>query len=390
MLFSRLAQTNFRSTLWYYVFFLLVILTTLGLTVYSGVTILRYPDDGLIWTLPSGHIDAVEQGGPAALAGFRESDRVLSVDGVPVEKIRILYHHKKPGDTVYFTLLRQGDQVSLPVRLVAPSLYERVRLAETLLIALAFWLTSGILWILQPFHSVTRLFFAVGQATTALLAVGDLSGVNKLWASPAFCVLLILIAPLTLHFYARFPDTLPDPPRRLLLRTAYGTAFVLVALDLAISLLTPHPMPRTFALLRGIYVSVALSVALALAFRSRRSASLGMQQRRRLLIAGMVGSLLPMIALSLVPQTIWGAPWVDYVWTFPFLVFLPISFAYAIRAGDLGRVDWVLNRTLVHLLLTGILMGLYVGLFLFLNQMDGQLRSSLSQMFLAIIYFLIF
>jgi signal transduction histidine kinase len=67
-----------------------------------------------------------------------------------------------------------------------------------------------------------------------------------------------------------------------------------------------------------------------------------------------------MLALSFVPELVSGVPLLDYVWTFPALVLTPLSVGLAVKSGAMGKIDRLLNRSLVYALLVTLLLGLYV------------------------------
>lgn len=357
-----------RPGIWPYFPFLVISLATLALTIWAALVLWSFPYDGMQWSVQTGHIEAVDVDGPAARAGIQAGDRILALDGIPLASVYPLYRGKRAGDQVLLTLQRAERQLTIPITLVVPPPRARAMRLEPLLVGLSFWLVGLVVWALRPFHSITRLFFLLSQAAAGMLAAGDLSTVRLEWAIWFFSLLLLLLAPLTLHFCACFPDPLAPRYRRPLLRLAYGVAGFLALAYLLLTLLPADPLwPMSLWVARRLFVALTLLVALPLLFRARRTATLQAQRRRRLLIAGMLFSLLPLLSLSFLPELLRGFPLVDYVWTFPFLILLPISYAYAVHQGELGHIDLLLNRSLVYFLLTALLLGLYGLLFLGLD-----------------------
>ena len=77
-------------------------------------------DFNYIGVLHSEHVRSVEKGGPAAKAGLKPGDRILAINGHPLEDrhtIFDLWSRQKPGNTVALSVVQPGD--SYPVVLTA-------------------------------------------------------------------------------------------------------------------------------------------------------------------------------------------------------------------------------------------------------------------------------
>jgi putative serine protease PepD len=67
-------------------------------------------------------ISSVQPNSPASLAGIRENDIVLSVDGEPIDGqagLVAAIRDASPGQTVEIELLRDGNRLSVKAKLVA-------------------------------------------------------------------------------------------------------------------------------------------------------------------------------------------------------------------------------------------------------------------------------
>jgi signal transduction histidine kinase len=127
---------------------------------------------------------------------------------------------------------------------------------------------------------------------------------------------------------------------------------------------------------RRSFVALVLLVVLVLLVHQSRACALPVRRRRRLLITGTAASLLPLLMLSFVPELLWGTPLIDYSWTFPFLILMPFAYGYVIGQGELGQIDLLLNRSLVYVFLTALLLGLYMLFFYALNKVMPLLHWS--------------
>ena len=78
-------------------------------------------DDGVFWKeAPPGVMAArLAPGGPAALAGVKEGDVLLSLDGEDVldaKQVEERLAHRRPGERVLYQLMREGERTALDIR----------------------------------------------------------------------------------------------------------------------------------------------------------------------------------------------------------------------------------------------------------------------------------
>ena len=324
---------------------------------WAGLATWGKPDEGGFATTAGGRIREVVQGGEAWDAGIRVGDRLVAVDGVPLTKLDGLYRDKGPGDTVVYTLDRKGQRVQAPLVLGHLPLRQRLLSLEQLGVAFVFWLVSLVAWYIRPFDDITRRFYWGSQVAAIELALDLVARMRWIWPLFITDLLILLLAPLTVWFYSTFPQ-LPSPRSRHWLNwSVVGGACALACWTL-IDAYTDGVvvMNPVLASARQAYVTLALLIAMGLLMRPARVSEHG-RRRRRLLVVGMAMSLLPFVCLSFVPDVVMGSFLLDYRWTVPAFVGLPISFAYALVKGDLGPVDRLLNRSLVHLSTAALLLG---------------------------------
>jgi signal transduction histidine kinase len=333
-----------------------------------------FPYSGLEGLTRQGQVAFLNSASPAAIAGVQLGDRLLTINDVPLASTDPLYLQAKIGLPVTLQLERATRTLTLDVVLAPPPLDIRFARLAPLLIGIVFWSVGLAAWALRPLHHATHLFFLMSHATVGVLCFGALSVIRWPWSSLVFTIFLLLLAPLMLHFYAYFPTPLPTRIRRAILLLAYALAGLLILLSIEPLLVEREPLNITkLWLVRRSFVAVTLLAALVMLFHKRQASPQPIMRRRRLLIAGTIGSLLPMLMLSFVPELLWDAPLIDYTWTMPFFILMPFAYGFVLDQGELGRIDRLINRSLVYVLLTGVVLGLYLLLFYLLDTIGSRL-----------------
>lgn len=342
--------------------FLVIALCTIGLGIRAAVLIFEeVPFYGLEVAGLEGTVFAYEVGGPADRAGIRKGDLLKTLDGVPLYSQFSAVAGRRIGDRVELGVLRSGTPREIVIELSELSRRERIFNLERLLIGLVFWVVATLFWLFRPGHAVTASFFAAGQTVGALL-FSDVLDPTLLWAVPLSDFAMMLLGPVTFGFFAIFPEPLARPARTALLGASYAGLGIVVVLSLAVPALPDGIGVPLLAPLRSAFVLIMLGASIALLLR--RPATYSGTRRRALLVAGMLLGVLPVLLLTMTPYLLTGGAILEYDWTLPFLTLVPIVYAYAIQTGEVGTVDFIVNRGLVYSLLTMVLLTVYALLFL--------------------------
>lgn len=329
------------------------------------------PDDGLIFLPRTDGQLLVRPGSPAAQVGIQEHDRLLAVDGEPPITAGQRYGAKSPGDRVVLDLARGDQRFRVELTLGRVPAWILLQRSEPLAVALVYWIVAIVSWLLRPEHRVTRIFFVLGNLVAAVLVSGAISvdGYPPAWLVPAFNLSLLAVGPVWLHLYSVFPQPVVSRRRIAIIRAAYAIALVLGLITVAEALIPGLALYSAVLWpVRRLFVAITLLAGIIILLIAGRDAPHTIRQRRRLLLAGMALSLLPLL-ISIVPEAIQGRAIVSYYIAFPFLALLPLSFGYALRQGELGRIDLILNRSLVYLIVGGVLLGGYALLGVLARQM---------------------
>ncbi|MDP9378682.1 MAG: PDZ domain-containing protein [Chloroflexota bacterium] len=310
----------------------------------------------------------VVPGEAADAADIQVGDRLLAVDGVPLDRLEGLYRGKVPGDVVTYVLERGGDRVDASVVLAEQPLSMLLHQAIQLSVGLAFCLIGIVAWRLRRSDRVVRLAFLFSQFGAISLSTQFLSSLRWPGLLLAAEGSLALVVPLAVHLYSIFPEEIRGRGARILIGSAYAAGGLLLAWTV-VEHTTKGSLHISGLLVasRRAYGGIALVGALGLLIypptasyvRSRLFRKVRADQgsgwsrpmrSRRILIAGMVGSLLPMLVLSYLPAWLFGAPLLNFTLATLFFLLWPLSFGYALYTGYLGRVDPWVSRSLVLIL----------------------------------------
>jgi len=244
------------------------------------------------------------------------------------------------------------------------------------LLSLAFWIIGFVL-VLRFFHRYeARLLFLLSQSLGLALFIPMAYVDPRAAPFSALTVSalgLIFSAPLMFHFYITFPVSMGNTIRR---RYVLSALYSIAGLASVAWLTQSAPFWQAGILFTVGVNLVAVSV-LVFAYRRRATAD----GRRRLRVI-LFGTLLPTVFIMLfdVLPTLADIPFRFPTWFLAsLLIFNPISYAYAITRQDLFGVDRFLNRTLVYIILSLGIFGLYLGpLLLLYRSLPGNILLQMA------------
>jgi signal transduction histidine kinase len=369
-------------------------LLVLGIVLTTTWTSLGQPFSGLTWIEGTGVVAAVSPGSPADAAGLREGDVILQIGGWPTTSVRrsSAAWAARIGETVPVVFHRGGELRSSAIRMAAASLVERLDRLEAPFIALCFALLGFGVWAHKPYDRTVLVFLLFTYSIALLLAVGWLSRLGLPFVFLGYIALLGLTSAVVVHFHLLFPRPRAFP-RRL-----PGALYVLAVVPPLLYLpgLRQETDVGWYTLASDAAAAYLLAGVLAgaglLADAYRTAASEEERRRVRLVVVGTVLGAAPGVALSLLPETVGAARrfFVSWELTIPFLLLLPIAYVLAIQRHDLLRVERLANRGVVHLVVFGIVVGLYVALALGLPLLapwaDGPVLRALIVLLVALLF----
>jgi two-component system, NtrC family, sensor kinase len=325
------------------------------------------PYDGVWWVESSGHLRAqrVDVDGPGQKAGIKKGDQLTAVNGSSVSNVggleRHLYHVGVWSKATY-SLIRQGVPVEAPV-ILAPadrSLYSGLRL-----IALVY-LCIGIYVLLRrwtaPKSTHFYVFCLVSFIFYAFHYTGKFNDFDWIiyWAN---AVAWLLQPALFLHFALTFPER-----KGLVIRKPWLVPFVYLpgAILLAVHvgviyLVQPSELLRwNLDRVEWVYLAayfIAATYTLWHSYRHAESAIL--RQQMKWVTRGTILSVAPFTCFYIIPYLFGAVPGVGMKISVLSLVFLPLTFGYAIFRYRLMDVDLIFKRGMAYTIAAGAITAAY-------------------------------
>jgi len=355
----------------------LLALATVALLVLAVLNLLAEqhydrPDDGVWWREGKGGLvaDRVLPNMPGERAGIQNHDLLTAVNGSAVTRIadleRALYHTGSYG-LVNYSITRDGIPLDTPVKVIP------VPLDRSLLLGLRL---IGLIYLIIGFYVLFRrwgaprathfyLFCLVSFALYALNYTGQFDFLDRtvFWVNT---VAASLQPALFLHFALSFPEErFKSVRRRLLLPLVYAPGMLLLGFWIwAISFwqateLLKHSLDQ----LGTAYIAVFYILAALLFLRSYAKAdSPLLRQQLKWVTRGTLLAVLPFTLFYAVPYLLdMHPPQLLTNLSLLSLVFVPLTFSWAIVRYRLMDTDLIFKRGMAYMLATGLIVGGYFG-----------------------------
>jgi two-component system NtrC family sensor kinase len=343
----------------------------------------QQPDDGVWWAETQGGLLATKvlPDGPGQLAGIEKGDLLTAVNEIPVARVpdyeRALY---RTGVYVKanYSITRFGIPLDSPV-VVIPEPPDRSNNLGLRLIGLIY-LGIG-LYVLFRRWTAPRathffLFCLVSFALNALKYTGEWNFVDKtvFWAN---VVASALQPALFLHFAISFPEErLKGARRRWLLPFIYAPGFSVVGMWViafvrwqATGILKHRLEQINFAYIAAFYVLAAVLFV----FSYNRASTPLLRQQLKWLMRGTLVAVLPFTLLYAIPFVLDFRVWSIFTKLAALsLVFLPLTFCWAIIRYRLMDTDLIFKRGVAYTLATGLILGAYFGVIALIAEIVHQ------------------
>lgn len=325
------------------------------------------PYDGVWWVEDAGHLRAerVEINGPGEKAGIKPGDRLVALDGRNITNVGSLeqqLYRVGIWSKATYSLVRQGVPLDAPL-ILAPT--DRSLFAGLRLIALVY-LGIGMYVLLRrwtaPKSTHFYVFCLVSFIFYAFHYTGKLNDFD--WIVYWTNVVAWLLQPaLFLHFSLTFPERKAlVNRRRWLIPAVYLPGALLLAIRICVIwLLQPSELLRwNLDRVEGVYLAgyfIAATVTLWHSYRHAESAIL--RQQMKWVTRGTILSVAPFTLFYIVPYLFGAQPGFGMKISVLSLVFLPLTFGYAIFRYRLMDVDLIFKRGMAYTIAAGAITAAY-------------------------------
>lgn len=346
-------------------------LVVIGLLNLRDRTVWTDPVDGVFWSEESAGLTAEEVGEPARLAGIREGDRLLAIDGTPVFNLghySDAIYRSGPGSTVTYTVARGEGIATVTFRLGSRVLLTAKDGLRTLLAFL--YLGIGVFVLIRGDRKPhTSHFYLICLAAFVVFTFSYTPGLSALdWWVYGLSVLAFLLLPaLFVHFCLSFPvDVISGTGRALLL---YLPAIVLGMVRLLWSAghLAAAGLPRT-ARSSGILDNVDLGYFCAgfiiggtLLLRRRiKTQDLVERQQLKWISYGTLAGVIPFSVIYGIPVLFGARSNFAMDSSMLFLGLIPLSVGYALIHYRLMDVEAIARQSAAYFIASSLLLTAYL------------------------------
>ncbi len=353
-----------------------LVLVGFGILNYQQRSLYQVPDDGVSWIESPQGVTAwiVVKGGPGDRAGIHEGDQLKAINGQTIttatEAVQQIY---KLGvwSLAAYSLTRNGEPFDTSLVLGPQGTAGSVR-NYLAIVGLLYLLIGTFILFRRWTARKSRHFYVFCLASFVLYTFAYTGKLNLFdWTIYWLNVAAWVLQPaLFLHFCLTFPERSELlRERRYLTPLIYlpgvvlGAIHVLVAVDI---LVLPLPLLQARWLLDRVELfylaAYFLAGALALHHAYARSSDAVLKHQLKWVTRGTWLAIVPFAALYALPYFRGFVPnaWMNA--SALSLVFLPVTFGYAIVRYRLMDVDIIFRRGISYTLATAGIVGLYFGL----------------------------
>jgi len=323
-------------------------------------------------------VGAIDPEGPAAAAGLRMDDRLVEIGGG--ESPPAAYLHPQQ-ESLQLTVLRDGQEVVLDVSLVPSPPRVVVNKIGYYLMALAYWAIAMTVLAFKPRDLVSQLFVLVALLGTFGIVVWRMADIGAFWANMTMPAIALAIGPVFVHYHTVFPERSGFRHTKTLLVGLYGASLLLLLLSTSSDLVYLYRQLHnlgapSFATVIKLYFCACLIIGLAVLTRTyHESRSDTGRQQIALILLGTGLAAAPLMSFILLPQIV-HTPYVVPSWiSLLMLMFIPLSYVYAMYRHNLMKLDRIVNRSVVYFLLSLSLVGVYFALSLAVQRLMPETFS---------------
>jgi len=334
---------------------------------------------------------------------FLNNAKLHSVDGISVsniESVELVTDLKNIGDTVEIRISSVDNVERAEVILI--NFYSDWYIIEISFVSLLFFITAVFLLLRKPNDKSAHIFH---WACIGITCIIDLTWANNnvnilipyAYSRFPFHIFYVLTPVLFLHFTFAFPKD-ESEKYKLLFRIIYLIAIV-IGLYASFSYKSFLQNPNERLLIRYlesfnlIRLFLALCVMLAVSnfiLRYIKVKEHSSRKKLKWVLFGFVTGPLFFVILWALPIVIWNNPFIREELILLFVCSVPITFAVAIIKYHIFDIDYILNRSIVYLIVISFLTLIYIALLSIIVSNVSSERTTLFSVISAVLIAVLF
>ncbi|MEO8233668.1 MAG: PDZ domain-containing protein, partial [Ignavibacteriota bacterium] len=359
------------------------------------------------------YFNKVKENGVAWNAGIRDGDQLLQINSVTLKsttQAQEILNNFKAGEFADYTVKKKNGEI-INTKVYVKKLINFGLLAQSIS-ALIYLLIGFIVYSAKPDGLAQRLFFAIGilsvlTASIVFFPIDNIFFIKFIYDEPLTALIagsVIIISQVSvplilLYFVWSFPKQFKFAAKRFvkIIFIVVAAIFSLTGIILAVSIyFTELRTLKWFSLWQNItqftfmVVFVIAWISLIIQYiRVRKS-----ENRKPVLlfvIAFTFGVLIQFYINTIAPaisDTVFNSP--EYYLPIVLIVFVPLTFAYAIFKYQLLDVSIVIRNTIIYGAAMATIAGIYFVVIYLLGQGISRIIGAENQGLVAGVFFLIF
>ncbi|MBI2859136.1 MAG: hypothetical protein HYX90_08665 [Chloroflexi bacterium] len=322
-------------------------------------------------------VESVSPDGLSAKAGIRAGDRPVEINGEPAQVF--LERHAKAG--IVFGMLikemtvsdRSGQLKSVALEDSSRAGQAVAQLATWALFSLLFWAIGLYVYFNRPKILAARLLCLTG-VTFGLILSSNMAAARAVpFALHVHIAASIVASWFMVHFFFVLPEEPADRRDRPAVYLIYLLPAVTLVLYPLVGLADGQPV-QWFRSLRLVEYGAGLLAAAGTATLSYfRAASARTRQRLKIVLAGCLAAVIPILILYIFPAVLWKRTILPAEVSILFIGFVPLSMGYAVLTQKLMDIDVIIRRGAVYGLVTMVMAALLSTAILFVLAFRGSL-----------------
>lgn len=329
-------------------------------------------------------------------------DTLISIDGKKLtsqDEVEVFLDAYKPGSFVQINYLKNGNVLSLPVKLI--KFYSVFYIITAYLAGFLLILIGTFVIFKRPDNKPARLLFCVNLITSSIIMMtwgyyNTPPTIIDYIINIIFSISYSLAPAIFVHFTLSFPREKKIPG--VIIWLLYASAIVISILSSiffirAISSTSLEAIKEYLLIFNysRIYMAASIISGLVIFIHSYiTSQSHSERIKLRWVLLGFVLGPLLYACLWVIPQAITNYGLVPEEFIVIFMLFIPITFAIAILKHHIFDIDLIIERSLIYFLSIGILIIVYAFIVSILTHLVEHINQYLSSGVAAVIIAVLF